>query len=317
MKANFKLGLKHWTGTVIVAVLAGFVIFGLLRGQEILNNFLKSEPPTDANFERGELLVLIPSLALTPPPTLKPSPLPKLTPKTSLSPTPTKTTTPTPTPTPTPLPTPTPSPPATPTPAPTPQTTPIPEPQNFSVVINEIAWMGTTADANDEWIELYNPNSQSINITGWTLKSYKIKDGTLLLDTPNITLGTKSIDSFGYFLLERTDNSTVSNIEADHIYTGSLDNGGEILELKNNSGQIQDTVGHLISSSSISAWYNGENNTSTTPATRITMERIDSKKSGIDLTNWQKNNGIAKNGLDKNSNSINGTPRQKNSGQTY
>ena len=27
----------------------------------------------------------------------------------------------------------------------------------LDVVINEIAWMGTVADGNDEWIELYNP----------------------------------------------------------------------------------------------------------------------------------------------------------------
>ncbi len=125
-KEKFKLGLKHWTGTAIVAVLAGFVIFGLLRGQEILNDFLKSEP-TDANLERGELLVLIPSLALTPPATPKPSSLLKLTPKStlksspSLTPTPNPTTLPTPTPTvksPSPLPSPSLS--LTPSPSPTP-----------------------------------------------------------------------------------------------------------------------------------------------------------------------------------------------------
>ena len=41
-KKRFKIGLKHWTGTLIIAVIAGFVIFGLIRGQEFLANFLVS-----------------------------------------------------------------------------------------------------------------------------------------------------------------------------------------------------------------------------------------------------------------------------------
>lgn len=39
-RVNFKLGLRHWIGTLIVAIVAGFVIFGLLRGQEFLASFL-------------------------------------------------------------------------------------------------------------------------------------------------------------------------------------------------------------------------------------------------------------------------------------
>ena len=39
-RGNFKIGLRHWTGTLIVAIVAGFVIFGLLRGQEFLASFL-------------------------------------------------------------------------------------------------------------------------------------------------------------------------------------------------------------------------------------------------------------------------------------
>ena len=57
MKANLKLGLKHWTGTAIVAVLAGFVIFGLLRGQEILKDFLKSINRTISLVKNNSLLL--------------------------------------------------------------------------------------------------------------------------------------------------------------------------------------------------------------------------------------------------------------------
>lgn len=39
-RGAFKIELRHWTGTLIVAIVAGFVIFGLLRGQEFLASFL-------------------------------------------------------------------------------------------------------------------------------------------------------------------------------------------------------------------------------------------------------------------------------------
>lgn len=37
---RFKIELKHWVGALIVGVVAGLVIFGMLRGQEFLASFL-------------------------------------------------------------------------------------------------------------------------------------------------------------------------------------------------------------------------------------------------------------------------------------
>ena len=48
------------------------------------------------------------------------------------------------------------------------------------VVISEIAWMGTTASDDDEWIELHNNTRSDFDLTGWTLQA---ADGT-----PSITL---------------------------------------------------------------------------------------------------------------------------------
>ncbi|GAI10215.1 unnamed protein product, partial [marine sediment metagenome] len=39
------------------------------------------------------------------------------------------------------------------------------------VVINEISWIGTQADSNHEWIELYNNTAGNINLEGWELKA--------------------------------------------------------------------------------------------------------------------------------------------------
>src|SRR3989344_448968 len=114
----------------------------------------------------------------------------------------------------------------TPTPTPIPEATPTPEPDPAirKVVINEIAWMGTSASTNDEWIELHNTSSKSVDLTGWTLKA---QDGT-----PDISLSPISIGAFGFYLLERTSDSTISDTAASQIYTGALSNTGEILELK-------------------------------------------------------------------------------------
>jgi hypothetical protein len=130
------------------------------------------------------------------------------------------------------------------------------------VVLNEIAWMGTTTSANDEWMELYNTTDSPITLTGWTLVA---TDGT-----PNIAL-SGTIPAHGYFLLERTDDSSVPGIAADQIYTGALGNAGEILTLRDGSSTLQDSV---------DAWYAGNN------TTKATMSRVDPAVAGTVAANW-------------------------------
>jgi phosphatidylserine/phosphatidylglycerophosphate/cardiolipin synthase-like enzyme len=130
-------------------------------------------------------------------------------------------------------------------------------------VISEVAWMGTTIDANDEWVELFNPTNEIIQLDGWTLKA---SDGT-----PSVQL-TGSISPGETYLLERTDDSTVPGITADQIYTGALSNTGEVLELADGANQTIDTI---------SSWYAGDS------ASRATMERKSPSVSGDDPQNWQ------------------------------
>jgi hypothetical protein len=117
----------------------------------------------------------------------------------------------------------------------TPTVTTTPPPVNVrSIVINEVAWAGTRASADDEWIELYNPTTSAINLAGWVLKS---SDGSPTIELPNVNLAAGA-----YFLLERTDDNTVADITADLIYTGSLTNSGEILYLYDPGDRIIDTA---------------------------------------------------------------------------
>lgn len=101
-----------------------------------------------------------------------------------------------------------------------------------SVVISEVAWMGSEESANAEWIELYNTDSE-VNLDGWTLEAV---DGQPAIELSGV------LESGAHALLERTSDETVSAVEAYLIYTGSLGNSGEKLELRNSDGVLVDSV---------------------------------------------------------------------------
>ncbi len=175
------------------------------------------------------------------------------------------------------------------TPTITPTTAPY-DPQ--SVIISEVAWAGTAASSSDEWIELWNPGSTPVDLSGWTLT-----DGG---DIHIALSGT--IEPGGYFLLERTRDGTISDIAADQIYTGSLSNGGEILRLSDPSGNLIDTANN-----NGGPWPAG----SSAPVP-LSMEHIsDGAESD---SSWCSNDGLHRNGADAYGNPINGTPRSAFSG---
>ena len=167
------------------------------------------------------------------------------------------------------------------------------------VVVNEIAWMGTAASPYDEWIELANNTDQAVNLTGWTLAAV---DGN-----PTIALAGV-IPAKGFFLLERDDDTCITDITADLVYgtnhySWALDNSGEHLFLKDGSGQVVDEV------NAASGWFAG----AASPDYR-TMERANPAVSGDEPENWRTNDPeIARNGIDAASNEIAGTPKAQNS----
>lgn len=160
------------------------------------------------------------------------------------------------------------------------------------VVINEVAWVGSSANSLDEWIELYNTTGSAISLTGW-----KIVDDNGA-QTYNLS-GT--IPANGYYLIERTANST--SVTGDLTIAGiSLANTGDTLELQNAAGtrvEIVNTAG--------GAWFAG------TTSGYYSMERINAAGSGDASSNWANNNGVIRNGTNSSGGAINGTPRAKNS----
>ncbi len=143
-----------------------------------------------------------------------------------------------------------------------------------SVIINEVAWMGSIASGDNEWIELKNVSSREINLNGWQLidKSRQIK----------IIFGREGLPSAGLYLLERSNDDAVFEIKADKIYTGRLNDTEEELYLFDSQCQIRDKA---VANPN---WPGGDKKT------KQTMERRSNR-------DWQT------------SNASNGTPKKENS----
>ncbi|TSC56959.1 MAG: hypothetical protein Greene041639_122 [Parcubacteria group bacterium Greene0416_39] len=165
------------------------------------------------------------------------------------------------------------------------------------MVINEIAWAGTKASASDEWLELYNPTSSLVDLTGWKVKS----SDTL---GPEITL-TGSIAVQGLYLIERTNDlptSQPANLTAS-FGNGLSNTSCETLSLYN----AQDTLIDQMACNTNGSWPGG-----TATPDFISLERISASTAGV-VSNWASNNLLTHNSTDAGSNVVNGTPKAVNS----
>jgi len=142
--------------------------------------------------------------------------------------------------------------------------------------------MGTTNSSNDEWIELKNISNKSVSLENWQLFDKK-KQIKIIFDAVIIPA-----DSF--YLLERTDDSSVPFVNADLIYVGSLSNKDESLYLFDDNCNLQDAV------KADNDWPAGSNLSNE----KRTMER------DKNLEGWHTYSGYQNNG-------IWGTPRGENS----
>lgn len=161
------------------------------------------------------------------------------------------------------------------------------------IVINEVAWAGSQASPNDEWIELYNPTDYTINLDGWLLYTL---EGSIAVSLDGLAIGAE-----GYLLLERHEGA-VSDVTADLVYGGSpMNNSLEELHLRDSNGAIV-SIAKTVCTSSFCGWPAGSQ-----ASPPYTMER------GYNSEVWHSNDGIERNGLDSAGYPINGTPRQRNS----
>ncbi len=172
-----------------------------------------------------------------------------------------------------------------------------------TVVINEIAWGGTRAGSQDEWIELRNCTASAVDLTGWVLV---IGDSQVPLSEAagsTAEVRATAIAPNDFLLLERTDDTTVSDVVADIIYRGSLPNTGGSLRLLDASGATIDEV--VVGEE---GWPAGSAGDGAIPY--ATMERVDPAEMG---SAWRTNDGLVVCGLDASGAPLAGTPRAANS----
>jgi len=144
--------------------------------------------------------------------------------------------------------------------------------QALDLIISEVCWSGTNASSTNEWLELYNNTEQDINLAGWSL----IGDD----DGQPIDIALAGIIlAKGHFLLERTDDDSVKDVEADFFFKGGFNNKGENLTLYYGSDEID----KIKMSEANQGWAAG----SSQP--KLSMVRIDYSQAG-ESSNWQ--NGL-------------------------
>ncbi len=221
-----------------------------------------------------------------------------------MTPTPAPTRTPPSTPPPTLTPPPTVPPTATPPPTAVPTATPVPTAvPSGDVVINEIAWMGTTYSTSEEWIELYNTTGSPIDIAGWSI--YGADTGQVINFAAADGWAETTIAAGGYLLYCNSSTVFASGASEDIWDTTiGLDNTNpgqvRLYDAANGGGNLIDVANQLSGD-----WFAGEVGVGT-------MERIDPFQYGTVSTNWATWNGVAF-ATDSGGNDILGSPGAVNS----
>lgn len=140
------------------------------------------------------------------------------------------------------------------------------------IVINEIAWAGTSESAFNEWIELESQIGESLNMSRFSLEA---KDQVLQIRLQNF------LDSYGYYLIERTDDDSVPTLSANLVtaFSGSgggsgLSNSGEELFLLYHMGQVSKVIDKTPAVSVCGGWCNANE------ASGGTMFRLNPSRDG-------------------------------------
>lgn len=128
------------------------------------------------------------------------------------------------------------------------------------IFINEL--VSDPSDDATEWVELYNSSNQSFNLDRWTLE-----DGS----------GTKTILS-----------GSITKYLVINSPKGNLNNAGDILILKDPSGQVIDTM-------SYGDWLEGKTNAPVAKKSHSLALKTDGSSTGLDADDWAITSSITKN----------------------
>jgi phosphatidylserine/phosphatidylglycerophosphate/cardiolipin synthase-like enzyme len=126
-----------------------------------------------------------------------------------------------------------------------------------SLLINEVMYHPTENEGTNEWIELYNPSSEPIDIIGWTIADEKETDN--LQADPNNGDGTTTIPPGGYAIVTDLGTTIYENFSFDeHAVKLAVDDStlcGYGLNNQQEKLLLMDTTGTIIDAMEWGASY--------------------------------------------------------------
>jgi len=105
------------------------------------------------------------------------------------------------------------------------------------IIINEIQ-LASASSMHDEFVELYNPNNNSVDLTDWYLQKKTASGSNFSTFATKSSFSSKNISAYGYLLIAHPSSTFSADIFTDY---GIADNN--TLTLKNPNGEIVDKVG--------------------------------------------------------------------------
>lgn len=185
------------------------------------------------------------------------------------------------------------------------------------VIINEMMWPGTAADANDEWIELRNLGVAPVRLSGWKISGVGYPSGQdFIFDSPDRVVNNDIIDGGGYYLISQFDRATSAiDVEPDMVAQSSS-SSSRTLRLANvgpRTYNLIDDRGIIIDSAYFSASF-GMIGSVPFNEPYQSMERREGFDSGSTDAAWQS--AWVSEGFDGDpfQTMLTGTPRGPNSG---
>lgn len=148
------------------------------------------------------------------------------------------------------------------------------------IVINELAWAGSSTSTADEWIELRNRTSSPINLEGWDITMDSGPAEAVMVTLP----AGAQIPANGYYLISNFDDATSTlNVVPDYIDASvSLNNSNLQVSLYDGTWGDPGVI-RVDVAGDYSAPFAGNN---TAASERYTMERNRVVESGDIASSW-------------------------------
>lgn len=131
-----------------------------------------------------------------------------------------------------------------------------------TVIFHEIAWMGSTVSEHEQWVELYNADTETVSLSGWWMATDSGSVSNAL--TGRLRPGQS-------LFIAATDEPVWAGIPVHQTLQGHLSPDGEVLRLFDHTGREVDRVDE---------WYAGH------ASTAATMQRVHPYAPGDRASSW-------------------------------